>query len=85
MHWMTSIEIKGANFEEREDFMKMLKGKSIDSRPVFSPLSSLPMFEKRNNNHVAYRIGSSAINLPSGHNLKIEEIEYIVKTINMET
>ena len=82
IHWMTSIEIKGANFEEREDFMKILKGKSIDSRPVFSPLSSLPMFEKRNNNHVAYRIGSSAINLPSGHNLKIEEIQYIVKTIN---
>ena len=85
IHWMTSIEINGATFEDRQDFMKMLKRKFIDSRPVFSPMSSLPMFEKRNNNHIAYRIGSSAINLPSGHNLKIEEIEYIVKTINMET
>ena len=83
VHWMTSIEIIGASFEDREHFMKMLKKKSIDSRPVFSPMSSFPMFEKRNNNPVAYRIGSSAINLPSGHNLKNEQIEYIANTINM--
>ena len=82
IHWMTSIELIGASFEERENFMKKLKENMIDSRPVFSPMSSLPMFEKRVENPIAYRIGSSAINLPSGHNLTDEEIRYVCETIN---
>jgi perosamine synthetase len=81
IHWMTSIELVGASFKEREKFMKKLKENMIDSRPVFSPMSSLPMFEKRAENPVSYRIGSSAINLPSGHNLRTKEIEYICKVV----
>jgi len=54
----------------------------IDSRPVFSPMSSLPMFDKRTENPISYRIGSSAINLPSGHNLKESQIERICEVIN---
>lgn len=81
-HWMTSIELVGASFDDRESFMKKLKENMIDSRPVFSPMSSLPMFEKRAESPVSYRIGSSAINLPSGHNLKDSQIEYICDVIN---
>jgi len=61
--------------------MQKLKENMIDSRPVFSPMSSLPMFEKCAENPISYRIGSSAINLPSGHNLSDEEIEYISNVI----
>jgi len=82
IHWMTSIELKGASFNDREKFMKELKENMIDSRPVFSPMSSLPMFKNNKDNLVAYRIGSSAINLPSGHNIKQQEIEYICEFIN---
>jgi perosamine synthetase len=81
IHWMTSIELVGASFEDREIFMKKLKENMVDSRPVFSPLSSLPMFEKRAENPISYRVGASAINLPSGHNLKSDEIYYICSTI----
>ena len=82
IHWMTSIELVGASFEEREKLMKKLKENMIDSRPVFSPMSSLPMFDKRTENPISYRIGSSAINLPSGHNLKESQIERICEVIN---
>ena len=85
IHWMTSIELIGASFEDRENFMKKLKENMIDSRPVFSPMSSLPMFNKGKENPVAYRIGSSAVNLPSGHNLNNSDIEYICKIITNKT
>ena len=62
--------------------MKKLKAHMIDPRRVFSPMSSLPMHEKRVENSVAYRVGSSAINLPSGHNLNQDEITYICDVIN---
>jgi len=48
-------------------------------------MSSLPMFDKQESNTVAYRIGSSAVNLPSGHNIQKQEIEYICKVINKIT
>lgn len=82
IHWMTSVELIGASYEERTVFMKQLKDHLIDSRPVFSPMSSLPMYDANKNNSVAYRIGASAVNLPSGHNLKQKEIEYICEVIN---
>jgi len=80
--WMTSIELKVGDFQIRKKFMKALKEHQIDSRPVFSPLSSLPMFKKVNDNPVAYKIGSTSINLPSGHNLKDEEVEYVSSIVN---
>jgi len=85
IHWMTSIELIGATFDDRAEFINELKINMIDSRPVFSPMSSLPMFDKQESNTVAYRIGSSAVNLPSGHNIQKQEIEYICKVINKIT
>ena len=82
IHWMTSIELIDASFDDRTKFMKQLKDRMIDSRPVFSPMSSLPMFERKEDNQVAYRIGNSAVNLPSGHNIKNQEIKYICEVIN---
>ena len=42
-------------------------------------------FEKRVDNPISYRIGKSSINLPSGHNLKSSQIEYIAGVINSIT
>lgn len=81
-HWMTSIELIDCDEQKRKDFMAYLYANKVDSRPVFSPMSSLPMFEKRADNPVAYKIGASAINLPSGHNLSEEESEYICEIIS---
>lgn len=81
IHWMTSIELLGFNYDKRQAFMAKLKENLVDSRPVFSPLSSLPMFEKRVDNPVADCVGQSSINLPSGHNLTLEQLEHVAATI----
>lgn len=81
IHWMTSIEVLDADYEKRNQVMNELKNNMIDSRPVFSPMSSLPMFDKTSENPIAYRIGQSAINLPSGHNISDEQIDYICEKI----
>jgi len=81
IHWMTSIELVDATFEIREKFMKKLKENMIDTRPIFSPLSSLPMFESNAENNIAFRVGSAGVNLPSGHNISEQQIEYICETI----
>jgi len=81
IHWMTSVELLGYNYEKRQMFMNKLKDNLVDSRPVFSPLSSLPMFERRIDNPVSDRIGESSINLPSGHNLTLEQLEHVAEVI----
>ncbi|MCK5667040.1 MAG: DegT/DnrJ/EryC1/StrS family aminotransferase [Thiotrichaceae bacterium] len=80
-HWMTSIEMVDAGYNQRDKIMELLKEKFVDSRPVFSPMSSLPMFKCKVDNPVAYRIGQSAINLPSGHKLTDNQIDYICDVI----
>jgi len=81
IHWMTSIELIDSDKNRRSDFMGFLKRNMIDSRPVFSPMSSLPMFDRSSDNPVAYRVGETSINLPSGHNLKTDDIDYISEII----
>lgn len=80
VHWMTSIEVQDCDNDRRQSIMAALKKANIDTRPVFYPLSSMPMF-KRTENPVAYRVGHAGINLPSGHNLTDAEIDYVSEKV----
>jgi perosamine synthetase len=81
IHWMTSIEVLGADGDRRTAIMRDMKALSIDTRPSFPPISSLPMFERRAENPVAKRVGTSVINLPSGHNLSESDIDYVSEVV----
>jgi perosamine synthetase len=81
IQWMTSAEIRGLNRETRLELIDELRTYNVDTRPVFYPLSSMPMFERDDSNRVAYRVGHGAINLPSGHNLKDEQIDYACEVL----
>lgn len=74
--WMSSIVLSDKVKHSREEFIAELKKRAVDSRPIFYPLSSFPMFEKANNPN-AYHIGNRGINLPSGHHRTEEEVDYI--------
>jgi len=77
-YWMTSIVLGEEINQSREEVMAALLQRNIDTRPFFPPLSSLPMFQcRKEENPVAYRVGSRGINLPSGHERTEEEIDYI--------
>ena len=65
----------------RNKLIKRLKEDGIDTRPVFPTISKYPMWESDCHNPNAVLISENSINLPSGHNLKEHEIDYISKRI----
>ena len=53
-YWMPTIVFNESVNINRDDLMKYLDKKGIDSRPFFYPLSSLPMFKKQENNNISF-------------------------------
>lgn len=81
-YWMPTIIFdKKLNFD-REKLFKLMWLNNIDCRPFFFPLSSLPMFESKIENKVAYDIYERGINLPSFHDLTFDQVLKIYKIIN---
>ncbi len=75
IHWMTSVVVEPEAGVTREDVRAALRGEDIDSRPVFPAISRYPMWARRQApGAVADRIGSRAINLPSGVLLRRDEV-----------
>lgn len=82
IYWMTSIILDNSISITRDDFIEKMKERNIDTRPFFSPISSFPMFKSMKAiNPVAYNVPLRGINLPSGHNLMEEEIDYVCENI----
>jgi len=83
IYWMSTIILRDSCFLTREQFMKNLKDWNIDSRPVFYPLSSMPMFTSQSSqNPIAYNTAQKGINLPSGVLLEENDIDYICDIIH---
>jgi len=68
--------------------MRYLKQHDIDSRPFFSPLSSLQAYAKLDSariaasrNEVSYRISPHGVNLPSGLNLQREDVDRVCRAL----
>ena len=76
---MTTLGFSDASIL-RHDFLKKLLASRVVCKPVYYPLSSMPMFAKADN-AVAYGAGVRAIVLPSGHNRTEEEVEYVSSVI----
>ena len=74
--WMTSIIV-----EDRDNLMKRLKDKGIDTRPFFFPISMFPIY-KEVDTPISHHIGLHGMSLPSGIQRTEEEIDFICKTIN---
>ena len=81
-YWMTNILITHKKCK-RNNFIEYLRKNNIDSRPVFSPISEYPIWDRKlKAKRVSKLIGNNAINLPSGVTLTKGEIRYISKKIN---
>ena len=78
--WMSTIVIEKNISISREQIMKKLKEWNIDSRPTFYPLSHMPMFKTVHNPN-SETLSGNGINLPSGHNLTEDNIDYICNVI----
>ena len=82
IYWMSSIVLNEDAKIDREEFRAKLKDNMVDTRPFFHPMSSLPVFtSQEKDNPIAYSIANRGINLPSGHNLREDDIDYIADSI----
>lgn len=77
-YWMTSIILPTNT--NREEFMKQLKKKGIDTRPFFYPISMFPMYRDADT-PVAHKICLQGVNLPSGLQLTKKEVDYVCDCI----
>ena len=79
-YWLVVIILKKNNF--REKLIQYLKKNRIETRPTFSPIHKMPMYNKKLNTKNADHLGKNGICLPSFPQIKNNQIKHIIKTIN---
>lgn len=79
-YWMFSILV--SKKEIRDLLMNFLADNGIETRPVFFPVHTMPMYKENDNNYPnSMDISLRGINLPSFPDLTIEEIDFICMKI----
>jgi perosamine synthetase len=87
-YWMVTAVFDRELGLRKDDVIAELRRRKIDSRPFFSPLSSLPAYRHfggaarwNSCNPTSYDIGLRAVNLPSGFNMTQALVERVVDGI----
>lgn len=79
-YWMFSLLVPDAS--QRDPLRDALQVAGIETRPIFYPVHTMPMYSHRFQRHpVAENIGWRGINLPSWPDLPDEGQKYIIKHI----
>lgn len=79
-HWMYSVLVPDG--AQRDHVMGALASDGIETRPVFYPVHTMPMYSMRYQRHkVAEDLGWRGINLPSWPDLSSEQIQRIVASL----
>jgi len=76
-YWMPTIVVEKSLPFDREALLAAFKAADIDGRVFFWPLSMLPMFEACPQNETSYDLYARAINLPSYHDMRFEDISRV--------
>ena len=83
-YWMVTAVLDPQIGLDKFALMTELDKRNIDSRPFFSPLSSLPAFEARprakrflSANDEGQRVSKYGVNLPSGYNMTEEKVAIV--------
>jgi perosamine synthetase len=73
---------------QKEEIIAHLRHRNIDSRPFFSPLSSLPAYRHRDGEAqwkaripVSYDIAARAVNQPAGFNMTEALVERVINAL----
>lgn len=79
-YWMVSILLK--NSKDRDNLRIHLSNNGIETRPLFFPVHTMPMYVSNDVEFkIAEDISSRGINLPSFPSISDENLEYISKTV----
>jgi perosamine synthetase len=83
-YWMVTAILDPALNLTKDQLIARMAERSVDVRPVFHPLSSLPAYEgspqaieARRRNVVAYRISPYGVNLPSGMSMTASKVDFV--------
>ena len=79
--WMPTIVFSEQSGITREKLQLAFSDQNIDARVFFHPLSQLPMFDDNKSNVHAWDIPKRAINLPSYHDMSLEDMERVCAVI----
>jgi len=81
VNWLTTVRLKGMDFDRRDAVMNELWRNNIDSRPVFYPIHFMPFYEdpvyRCGENRNSIIIAGEGISLPTYVGLEEEKIDYI--------
>lgn len=75
--WMPAVVFASETGVTQQKLQTAFADENIDARVFFWPLSSLPMFKPVKSSIHAWSIPQRAINLPSYHDLKLEELDRV--------
>ncbi len=78
-YWMVSFLAKDWN--ERDRIREHLKAKGVDTRPLFHPAHTMPVFQTGESYPIAESLSSRGLNLPSYPDLSREQVTYICSII----
>lgn len=80
-YWMCSILVPKS--AERDSLRAFLEERNVETRPVFYPVHTMPMYSQRYQRHKnAEDIGWRGMNLPSWQGLQEEQVKYICDVIH---
>ncbi|MFM2015886.1 MAG: hypothetical protein RIQ51_1376 [Bacteroidota bacterium] len=83
IYWMSSLFLDEAAPVDRDELIKQLKLRNIDTRPVFPAISQYPIWPRHQEPQpIANLVGKRAMNLPSGVCLTKDEIMYVCRNIS---
>ena len=82
IYWLYSILIDDEEFRmSSKELGEQLKGRGIETRPLFPPVHQQPIYDTKQNLPVAERLSHCGLSLPSSVNLNGDEIERITREI----
>ncbi len=80
--WMSSLVLDGQLAVDRDGLMAALRERCVDTRPFFPSIPSMPAFADPSLPlPVTERLAASGLNLPSGHDLTEEQVDYIARAV----
>lgn len=81
-YWMCTVLIPESL--NREDLKAFLLSNGIETRPMFFPIHTMPIYSHRNisNYPISEKLAALGMNLPSYPQLNLNDIEYIVNCLN---
>lgn len=80
-HWMNTVVLGDSVRLSRDEVMDRLSAEGIETRPVFTPMHRLPMYQSEDLFPVAERLAERGINLPSHAALSCEDVQRVCETL----